>query len=83
MNDGMVESIATEQNKEKRMKINQGSLRNFWENIKYSNILIIGGAEWEEKEKDPEKIFEEIIVQNFPNQGKEIVTQVQVAQRVP
>ena len=30
-----------------------------------------------------EKIFQEIIVENFPNMGKEIVTQVQQAQRVP
>ena len=28
-------------------------------------------------------IFEEIIVKNFPNMGKEIATQVQEAQRVP
>ena len=27
-----------------------------------------------------EKIFEEIIVENFPNMGKEIATQVQEAQ---
>ena len=32
--------------------------------------------------KDPKKIFEEIIVKNFPNMGKEIATQVQEAQRV-
>ena len=31
----------------------------------------------------PEKIFEEIIAENFPNMGKEIVNQVQEAQRVP
>ena len=37
----------------------------------------------EEREKGPEKIFEEIIVENFPNMGKEIATQVQDAQRVP
>ena len=37
----------------------------------------------EEREKGPEKIFEEIIVENFPNMGKEIATQVQEAQRVP
>ena len=30
-----------------------------------------------------EKIFEEIIVKNFPNMGREIVSQVQEAQRVP
>ena len=37
----------------------------------------------EEKKKGYEKIFEEIIVENFPNMEKEIVNQVQKAQRVP
>ena len=44
------------------------------------NIHIIGGKE---REKGPEKIFEEIIVENFPNMGKGIVSQVQQAQKVP
>ena len=35
------------------------------------------------REKGYEKIFEEIIVENFPNTEKEIVNQVQEAQRVP
>ena len=35
------------------------------------------------REKGPEKIFEEIIVENFPNMGKERATQVQEVQRVP
>ena len=35
------------------------------------------------REKGPEKIFEEIIAENFPNMGKEIVNQVQGVQRVP
>ena len=39
--------------------------------------------ELEEKKKGTEKIFEEIIVENIPNMGKEIVNQVQEAQRVP
>ena len=39
--------------------------------------------EKEEKKKGSEKIFEETIVENFPNMGKEIVNQVQEAQRVP
>ena len=41
------------------------------------------GHRGEEREKGPEKIFEEIIVENFPNMGKEIATQLQEAQRVP
>ena len=48
-----------------------------------SNIRIIGVPEGEEREKGPKKISEEIIVENFPNMGKEIATQVQEAQRVP
>ena len=41
------------------------------------------GPEEEEKKKGTEKIFEEIIVENFPNMEKEIVNQVQEVQRVP
>ena len=41
------------------------------------------GPEEEEKKKGTEKIFEEVIVENFPNKGKEIVNQVQQAQKVP
>ena len=82
LEDRMVEFTAAEQNKEKRMKRNEDSLRDFWENIKCNNIRIIGVPEGEEREKGPEKIFEEIILKNFPNMGKEIATQVQEAQRV-
>ena len=52
-------------------------------NIKCINIGIIGAPEGEEREKGPEKTFEEIINENFPNMGKEISNQVQEAQRVP
>ena len=79
----MVEFTATEQNKEKRMKRNEDSLRDLWDNIKRNNIHIKGVPEGEERQKGPEKIFEEIVVENFPNMGKEIATQVQEAQRVP
>ena len=47
-----------------------------------SNIRIIGVPE-EDKKKDNEKILEEIIVENFPKMGKEIITQVKETQRVP
>ena len=79
----MVGFTAVEQNKEKRMKRNEDSLRDFWDNVKRTNIHIIGVPEGGEREKGPEIIFEEIIVENFPNTGKEIATQVQEAQRVP
>ena len=46
-------------------------------------VLQAGNTEEGEKKKGTEKIFEEIIVENFPNMGKEIVNQVQETQRVP
>ena len=51
----------------------EDSLIDLWDNIKHTNIRIIGVPEEEEKKKGSEKIFEEIIVENFPNMGKEIV----------
>ena len=65
MEDRMVNITAEEQNKEKIKRI-EDSLRGFWDNIKHTNIQIIGIPE-EEKKKWYEKIFEEIIVENFPN----------------
>ena len=74
---------ANEQSIEKRRKRIEDNLRDLWDNTKCINIRIIGVPEEEEKKKGSEKIFEEIIVENFLIMGKEIVTQVQEAQRVP
>ena len=78
-----MEITSEEQNNVKRMKRTEDSLRDLWDNIKHTNIQITGVPEEEEKKKGYEKIFEEIIVENFPNMEKEIVNQVQEAQRVP
>ena len=79
----MVEITSEEQNKVKRMKRTEDNLRDLWDNIRCTNILIIGVPEEEEKKKGYEQIFEEIRVENFPNMEKEIVSQVQEAQRIP
>ena len=78
-----MEITSEEQNKVKRMKRTEDSLRDLWDNIKHTNIQITGVPEEEERKKGCEKIFEEIIVENFPNMEKEIINQVQEAQRVP
>ena len=52
-----------EQNKVKRMKRTEESLRDLWDEE----------VQEEEKKKGYEKVFEEIIVENFPNMEKEIV----------
>ena len=75
----MVEITSEEQNKVKRMKRTKGSLRDLWDNIKHTNIRIIEVPGEEEKNKGYENIFEEIIVENFPNMEKETVNQVQEA----
>ena len=59
------------------MKRTEDSPRGLWDNIKHTNIQAIGVPEDEEKKKGYEKIFEEIIVENFSNMKKEIVNQVQ------
>ena len=81
--DRMVEINETERKKEKRIKRKEDNLRDIWDNVKLPNIWIIGVPEEEDKKKDHEKILEEIIVENLPKMGKEIVTQVQETQRVP
>ena len=44
-----MEITDAEQNIEKRMKIHEDSLRDFWDNIKCTNIHIIGVPEREER----------------------------------
>ena len=65
------------------MKRIEDSLRDLWDNIKHTNIRIIVVPEEEEIKKGSEEILEEIIVENFPNMGKEVVNQVQEVHKVP
>ena len=59
-------------------------LRNLWDNLKCSNIQIMGVWEGEEQEQEVENLSEQIMKENFPNLAKEIDFQeVQEAQRVP
>ena len=68
----MVEINATK--RKKQLKRNEDHLRNLWGNVKRPNTRVIGIPEEEDKEKDHEKILEEIIVENFPKMGKEMIT---------
>ena len=68
LEDRMVGINEAEWKKEK-LKRNEDSLRDLWDNAKHSNIQIIGIPEKEIKRKGHWKIFEEIIVKNFPKMG--------------
>ena len=66
-----MEITDVEQKREKRLKTNEESLREFWDNVKRTNIRIIGVPEGEEREKGTEKIFQEVIAKKIPQHGKE------------
>ena len=76
----MVEITSEEQAKIKRMRRTEDSFRDLWDNVKCTNTWIIGVPEEKEKKKRYEKIFEEIMVESFPNMEKKIPNQVQEAQ---
>ena len=86
MENRMVEITETEQNKEKKNKSDEDSLRDcLTDSIKHNNIRIIGIPEEENKRKGQGKIFKEVIVGsfNFPKMRGEIATQPHKAQTVP
>ena len=53
--DSLVEITDEEQKREKRLKTNEESFRELWDNIKHTNIPIIGVPEGEEREKGQKK----------------------------
>ena len=66
-----------EQKREKRLKRNEDSLRELWDNVKHTNIHIARVPEGKEGTKIQKKISEEIIAERVPNMRKESLTQIQ------
>ena len=60
-------NIHPEQKEETRIQNNEETLRNLWDNLKCSNIWIIGMSEGEDEEQEIENLFEKIMKENFPN----------------
>ena len=70
--------------KKKRIQKIEDSIRSLWNNLKLTDIQIIGVLAREEKEQETENLLEKIMKENFPNLVKEIDIQVQeTLQRVP
>ena len=84
LEDTMVEITAIEQNIEKRMKKKKMKTTQETSGIRLNvPTFALQGSQKKRKKKRPQKIFEEIIAESFFNMRKEIVNQVQEAQRVP
>ena len=66
----------SEQQTEKQILKYENSLRDLWDNIKCTNICIIGVSEGEDREKVVKNVFDEIMAENFPNVKKETDIQV-------
>ena len=60
LEDKRMEVTTSEQNKEKRKKRIEDSLRDFWDNIKHTNIRIIGVSEEEGKKKGLRKYLQRL-----------------------
>ena len=73
--------ITAADQKEAKMKRNENSLRNLWDNIKYTNIYCIGFPEKEGKQKGAENSFREILAENFPNLGRKREMQIKITVR--
>ena len=58
-------NIQPEQHEETRIQKNGERLRNLWDNLKCSNIQIIGVPEGEERQQEIENLFEQIMKENF------------------
>ena len=61
----------------------QTKKRDLWAKIKYANLCIIGIPEGDEREKEVENEFEEIMTETFPHLKNRTHIQVQEASRVP
>ena len=74
LKDGMVEITAIEQNIEKKNEKKwRQPKRPLGQHQMQQHLHYRGLRSRREREKGPEKIFEGIIAENFPNKGKEIV----------
>ena len=81
--DRLEEITDAEQKREKRLKTNEESLRELWDNVKCTNIHIMVVPGEKRERRGQKKIFQEITAKNFPNMGKESLTPIQEAQQVP
>ena len=72
-----------EEKREKQLKNHEERLREINDSLRRKNLHIIGVPEGAERARGPESIFEQIIVENFHNLGRETGIQIQEIERFP
>ncbi|KAI5945143.1 LINE-1 retrotransposable element ORF2 protein [Manis javanica] len=77
------ERIEADTEKDKRIARNETILRELCDQAKRNNIRTIGAPEEEERGKGIESVFKEIIAENFPKLGEEIIEQTTEIHRTP
>ena len=65
-------NIQPERNEETRIRKSEETFINLWDNLKRSNIRIVGVPEGEVQQQETESLFEQIMKENFPNLAQEI-----------
>ena len=83
LEDKVEKNTQKEQEKERRLRKNEEGLWEMQDNMKRSNVRIIGIPEGEEEEQGIENLFEKVMMENFRNLRREKVTQIQETQRIP
>ena len=80
--DKVEKNTQKEQEKEKRLRKNEEVIREMQNNMKRNNMRIIGIPERKEEEQEIGKLFEKVMMENFPNLMREKVIQIQETQTV-
>ena len=65
-------NIQPQQNEETRIQKNEERVLKLFDNLKRSNIWIIGVPEGEQQQQEIENLFEQIMKEKFPDLAKEI-----------
>uniref|UniRef100_A0A9L0RHZ4 L1 transposable element RRM domain-containing protein n=1 Tax=Equus caballus TaxID=9796 RepID=A0A9L0RHZ4_HORSE len=83
LEDRNIGMLQAEEEREVRLRRNEETLRELSDAIRRCNIRIIGIPEGEEREKEAESLFKEIMAENFPNLVREMELHVTEANRSP
>ena len=81
--DKLIENNKAEKKRDIKAKEHNLRIREISDSLKRNNIRIIGTPEDEEREKGVEGLCDQIIVENFPNLGKDTDMKIQEVQRTP